>query len=299
MTTTIDRTALARTIAVVCAKGGVGKTTLTANVAGLLADAGHRVLAIDLDPQGSLGLDLAYAGTTVDDRGQSLAASLLFGTALDPTRSVRPGLDVVVGGGHLAHAHAALVGTDAPTVAQALARTLAPIAGEYDAILIDCPPGGPALQRAALGAARWVIAPVRGDTASQRGLVDLTEQVDAVLPFNPNLDLLGVAIFGVEVAATRVREATARMVADVTGDADLTFDAVVRHSSAVASQVRSRGLLVHELEGAVKAGPSWWEVRRGEGTTAGPRSAGSVADDLRALTIEIVTRLSRAENADG
>jgi Mrp family chromosome partitioning ATPase len=47
----VDRTALRRTIAVLNGKGGVGKTSLTANLSGLFADAGYRVLAIDLDPQ--------------------------------------------------------------------------------------------------------------------------------------------------------------------------------------------------------------------------------------------------------
>src|SRR5512135_617371 len=48
------------------AKGGVGKTTLVAQLAGLLAAAGHRVLAIDLDPQGNLSRDLGYAAHADD-----------------------------------------------------------------------------------------------------------------------------------------------------------------------------------------------------------------------------------------
>ena len=51
-------------------KGGVGKTSLTANVAGLAADAGWRVLAVDLDPQGNLGSDLGYDQTDKGDDGR-------------------------------------------------------------------------------------------------------------------------------------------------------------------------------------------------------------------------------------
>ena len=54
----VDRPALRRTIAVLNGKCGVGKTSLAANLSGLFADAGYRVLAIDLDPQDNLGNDL-------------------------------------------------------------------------------------------------------------------------------------------------------------------------------------------------------------------------------------------------
>ena len=68
----VDRPALRRTIAVLNGKGGVGKTSLTANLSGLFADAGYRVLAIDLDPQGNLGNDLGYLGAVLGDGGAGL-----------------------------------------------------------------------------------------------------------------------------------------------------------------------------------------------------------------------------------
>ncbi len=58
-------------ILVLNGKGGVGKTSLTANLAGLAALSGWRVLAVDLDPQGNLGRDLGYLGDA--DDGQTLA----------------------------------------------------------------------------------------------------------------------------------------------------------------------------------------------------------------------------------
>ena len=66
----VARAALRRTIAVLNGKGGVGKTSLTANLSGLFADAGYRVLAIDLDPQGNLGNDLGYLGAGLGDGEQ-------------------------------------------------------------------------------------------------------------------------------------------------------------------------------------------------------------------------------------
>ena len=54
----LNRRALDRVIAVINGKGGVLKTTLTANIGGMLASSGYRVLLVDLDPQGNLAEDL-------------------------------------------------------------------------------------------------------------------------------------------------------------------------------------------------------------------------------------------------
>src|ERR1700712_5236535 len=89
----VDRTQLERTIAVINGKGGVQKTTVAANVGGLLAASGYRVLLVDMDPQGNLAEDLGYTGGEIDDAGQALAASLTFGGPLVPATEVRQNLD--------------------------------------------------------------------------------------------------------------------------------------------------------------------------------------------------------------
>src|SRR3954463_13721817 len=89
---------LSRCIAVVNGKGGVGKTSLTANLAGLYAAAGYRTLAIDLDPQGNLGDDLGYLGAGLSDDGAGLVDALRARRAYRPLRNVRAGLDVLAGG---------------------------------------------------------------------------------------------------------------------------------------------------------------------------------------------------------
>ncbi|MGL5828951.1 MAG: ParA family protein, partial [Angustibacter sp.] len=86
-----------RTIAVVNGKGGVGKTTITANVGGLLASSGHRVLLVDMDPQGNLAEELGYTNSEINDEGLALAQSLAFGAPLTPVENIRKGLDVIVG----------------------------------------------------------------------------------------------------------------------------------------------------------------------------------------------------------
>lgn len=81
---------LVNCLAVVNSKGGVGKTSIVANIAGTAASGGWRMLAVDLDPQGNLARDLGYWDTS--DDGQSLA-QLLAGRSTKPRPQVRPRLD--------------------------------------------------------------------------------------------------------------------------------------------------------------------------------------------------------------
>lgn len=289
-----DRSVLDRVIAFINGKGGVGKTTLTANCAGLIARSGYRVLVIDLDPQGNLGLDLGYADTAQDDGGRSLSAALQELTDdVKILRNVRENLDVVVGGAALHGAAAALAAPRRGSEPRdALARILVTLAGEYDLILIDCPPGNESLQTAAIGAARWVLAPAKADEGTGRGLMELAERLEHVVAVNPNLDLLGVALFDIEKSAKRVEQEARQMVAGFVGSEDILFKTSIRHSISVAQQSRRYGKLVHELDEFAKEQPEWWRIRRGEATGERvTRTASSVADDLHALTSEIMQRL--------
>jgi chromosome partitioning protein len=298
---TIDRGALERVIAVINGKGGVLKTTLTANVAGLLATSGYRVLVVDLDPQGNLAEDLGYTDDSRDDKGRSLAQALMFGGGAAPVVGVRPNLDVLVGGSVLDQATAGLssrANKDPDGAKLALAQLLVPLAGDYDMILIDCPPGDETLQTAAVAAARWALVPVKTDKSSRKGLGAVAARLDAVLAINPTLDLLGVVLTAVGSGATAVqREAREQIAALFNSDHDVVFTATVRHSEATAQATRERGLLVHELDEQVRKGPKWYEIRRGDAKAQAqaPRSASSVADDLQAVAQEIVFRMSAAE----
>jgi len=83
-----------RIVAIANGKGGVGKTSLTAGLAGLVAAAGYRVLTLDADPQGNLRRDLGYSSSD----GQNLAMAIQNGVPLAPLRDVRPNLDCIPGG---------------------------------------------------------------------------------------------------------------------------------------------------------------------------------------------------------
>ncbi|TFD84050.1 ParA family protein [Cryobacterium lactosi] len=300
----LDRTALERVIAVINGKGGVLKTTLTANIGGMLANNGYRVLLVDLDPQGNLAEDLGYTDDDRDDTGRALAQALMFGGGAAPIKEVRPNLDVFAGGPALDQATAGLsakANKDPDGAKLAVAHLLAPIAGDYDMILIDCPPGDETLQTAAVAAARWALVPVKSDKSSRKGLGAVAARLDAVLGVNPTLDLLGVVLVDVGTSAHVVQREAREHIAELfNADHKVVFTATVRHSEATAQATRERGLLVHELDAQVRKGPKWFEILRGDAQAQAfaPRTASSVADDLQAITQEVVARITAAEKQE-
>jgi chromosome partitioning protein len=291
---------LERVIAVVNGKGGVGKTTITANIGGMLAASGYRVLLVDMDPQGNLAEELGYTSSEVNDDGLALAQTLAFGSALRPVVGIRENLDVLVGGSHLDMAAAGLTmkaQKDPQGAKAALAAALGPVAADYDLIFIDCPPGQETLQQAALAAARWALIPVKTDASSRKGLRDVARRLDAVVEINPDIDLLGVVLFGVNRSAKRVSEAAREAVLKDLGEGAPIFATSIRHAEAAAQESRERGLLAFELEEAVLSAPKWWELRRNNVQHDGPRSksAVGVAEDFQALGEEIVARITANE----
>lgn len=236
-------------IAVVNGKGGVGKTSITANLAGLFAAAGYRTLAIDMDPQGNLGRDLGYVDRS--DRGDAMFRAVTSGVPLVPLRDVRPGLDVVPGGELVEDMAATLYsrGTRGQTVTAAVHDAVAPLANDYDLVFIDCPPGNRPLQQMALTTARFVVIPTKADDASLDGLVQVAQLFTSVRDeFNPGLELLGVVLFGIGARSRRIAETARTTITRDLGDAQLVFDAEIRHVEGPAQDCRRLGKLVHEVE---------------------------------------------------
>jgi cellulose biosynthesis protein BcsQ len=304
--TPADLSVLSRCIAVVNGKGGVGKTSLTANLAGLYAAAGYRTLAIDLDPQGNLGDDLGYLGAGLSDDGAELVDALRTQRAYRPLRDVRPGLDVLAGGPVLGELNSDFYGghVSADTVLT-FASSLAQIADGYDLILVDCPPGNDALQESALAAARWVLIPTKSDPSSRAGLQIVAARFSAIrAQYNPDLELLGVVLFGVNSAATRLISEARRVLGEDLGLPGALCETSIRHVEAAAFDARSRGQLVHELERDVHKGPSRFQLLRMDKETRQrtrtlAASAGSLAADYQRLAEELIDRIVASETAEG
>ncbi len=304
-----------RAIAIINGKGGVLKTTLTANQAAMMAYNGLKVLAIDLDPQGNLEDDLGYADNPNNDHGRELAKGLMFGESIQPLREVRPGLDVLTGGPSLSHAAASLAtefGKNNINAKTALARLLEPVLDEYQFIVMDCPPGEGPLQQLALSAARWVQIPTKADRSSIKGLRKVAERFDEVLDVNDELDLLGVVVTDVGAPANlkdgsvvlKHDEKTARQdIADeLKADESIVYSASVRHVPRVALDARKFGLVAFELEdrGKAESKERIAALKRGEKVsgTATPKTAGSLADDFFAITQETINRVAAAETSN-
>lgn len=281
-------------VAVINGKGGTGKTSVVANVAGLAAAAGYRVLAVDLDPQGNLGRDLGYAHTADSGGGplDSLLVAALSGhTRLEPLNGVRANLDVVPGGEALEDwtALASSWRSRGRSPETALEAVLMPLAASYNLVLIDCPPGNRELQLLAAHTAQYALIPTKPDEASLDGMVRVARLFDTVRRTNPRLTLLGVVLFGIEARAHRVRAEVRAQVARELGDPGLVLDAEIRHVLAPARDARGRGELVHEYEQAVLAAPRFYEPGGRDERLAA--SAPGLAGDYQALTRELLVRM--------
>jgi ATPases involved in chromosome partitioning len=279
---------LRNVVVVANGKGGVGKTSVTANVAGTAALSGWRVLAVDLDPQGNLGNDLGYNAGGASDRGRGLLQAVIGGGPPAVLENVRPGLDVIAGGEATEELEAVLTTRQQRdrSAVIALAEALGRVGDRYQLVMIDCPPSSGILLDAALMAARFLVIPTRGDSGSLDGLVKVARRFAEVRTAgNPLIELLGVVLFDFGQKDTAVlARARERLTADLAGAAPV-FEAFVRNSRMAPGDMRDLGLLAHEYEGAATQAPRWFEDRTARRYS---RSAGGLAEDYQRLTTEIL-----------
>jgi chromosome partitioning protein len=176
-------------------KGGVGKTTTTVNLAAGLAKVGQRVLMVDLDPQGN-----ATMGSGVDKRGLKLTVyDVLLESASITEARVRSdrlieagcSYDVLGANRDLAGAEVELV--DVERREKRLKEALAQVAGEYDFVLVDCPPSLSMLTLNGLCAAHGVIVPMQCEYFALEGLSDLVNTIKQVhANLNKDLEIIGL-----------------------------------------------------------------------------------------------------------
>ncbi|NYI42897.1 ParA family protein [Demequina lutea] len=286
--------AIAHSLCFAQAKGGVGKTSIATNVAGLSAAADLRVLLVDLDPQGDCARDLGYPR----DDGAETSAALLAGTEPAVLRNVRSNLDVIPGGALLGDPFLdALLDNRAladalPTRLEAMIRS----AGDYDLVVIDTPPGHTSLNRAVLAVVTTVLAPVRLDASSIEATNDLGERFAKARALNPYLTLAGAVLFAVPVTAHRLEADARRQLLELLGSDALVFRSVVRYGVAASKEARDLGKLAFEVdeisEGARVARFAALRANRDGSqiveTTRFISNAGALADDYHNLTAEVL-----------
>ena len=179
-------------IAVANQKGGVGKTTTTANLGASLAVRGRRLLLVDMDPQGNLTAAFgqsAYEGPTIAEALLDRRVPLPIVTVTEPSGAA---LDLVPSSLALASAEAALMNKLGRELR--LRDQLGAVADRYDFVLIDTPPSLGLLTINALVAAHKVIIPSEARFFSLQGLQMLQESIEEILYLNPKLEVLGIVL---------------------------------------------------------------------------------------------------------
>ncbi len=181
---------MSRIIAIANQKGGVGKTTTVINLSACLAEAGKRVLTVDMDPQGNstsgLGLD--------KDRLENTVYQLMIGECAVRDcicRSSMKNVDVLPATVHLAGAEVELIGEQGSQYI--LKKELDRVRDGYDFVLIDCPPSLNLLTINAMTAADSVLVPIQCEYYALEGLSQLLYTIGLVQKsLNPGLAIEGV-----------------------------------------------------------------------------------------------------------
>ena len=270
-------------------KGGVGKTSFTANFAGLAASAGWRVLAVDLDPQGNLGADLGYEQAGKGDDGSHLMKALIHGSTPIPMPSVRANLDVLSGGFQLDGLVELLAHRTGEERLRTIRKPLSGLASDYDLVVMDCPPIGGMVLQSMLAAASYVVVPTRRDLASMQGLTRVAREFSvARSEVNPQLSLLGVVLFDFATQDTRMLAEVRALLEQRLGSIAPVFEGYIRQARRASTEMRRLGMLAHEYLEATQ-------------TTGGSRLSGSVtglAGDYRLLTSRILDEYLRRLGPD-
>jgi chromosome partitioning protein len=182
-----------RVIAIANQKGGVGKTTTTVNLAASLAVAEQRVLLVDGDPQGNATSGIGLAG----DRFSATVYECLLGEST-PSQAIVRGvqfrhLDVLAATPDLAGAEVELV--DREDRDHAMRRALDQVSGDYDYVLIDCPPSLGLITLNMIAAADGLLIPLQCEYYALEGLSQLLNTVSLVQRgINPGLVIDGVLL---------------------------------------------------------------------------------------------------------
>ncbi len=183
---------MTRVLAVANQKGGVAKTTTVASLGAAFAEAGKRVLLVDLDPQGCLTFSL---GTDPDKLPVSVHEVLLGDVEPSTALVTTPeGMTLLPANIDLAGAEAMLLMRAGREYAlkRALAKLATSDEGDFDVVIIDCPPSLGVLTLNGLTAADDVIVPLQCETLAHRGVGQFLRTVTDVQQItNANLQLLG------------------------------------------------------------------------------------------------------------
>jgi chromosome partitioning protein len=232
----------AKVIAFANQKGGVAKTTTALNLAVAFKESGHRVLAVDMDPQGNLTMS---QGIDPDKVEVSMFDVLVHRT---PIREivVEREIDVAVASIDLAGAEIAMstqIGRE-----RSLQKALDAVKDDYDFVCIDTPPSLGLLTVNALTAANKVIVPVQCEYLSMRGLVQLQNTLQMIREnLNPGVEIEGILPTMLDSRTVHAKEAVEILEENF---GDLVFKSRIRKAIKFAeAPVRGSSVIKYDPNG--------------------------------------------------
>jgi chromosome partitioning protein len=223
-------------------KGGVAKTTTTLNLAVAFSESGHRVLCIDLDPQGNLTMS---QGIDPDKVEKSLYDVLVHDMPISEIIQKRE-IDIAVASIDLAGAEIAMstkIGRE-----RSLEKALKEVKADYDFVCIDTPPSLGLLTINALTASDKVIVPVQCEYLSMRGLVQLQNTLKMIQEnLNPNVTIEGILPTMLDSRTVHAKEAVEILEENF---GELVFKSRIRKAIKFAeAPVRGASVLKYDPEG--------------------------------------------------
>lgn len=248
---------MARVIAVTNQKGGVAKTTTVIHLGVAIAELGHRVLLVDLDPQGHLaeGFGIVSDQLTME-MSDVLDGSRRIGDVIIP--NIRPGLDLAPSNIRLSDMELTLVNLRFRE--HKLKRALEPALPLYDFILLDCPPSLGLLTVNALISASQVLIPMASEYYSMLGVSRLIKTIDAIMhEANPDLSILGI-IHTHHKRTIHAREVVSRTKQEL-GGTTRVFDTPINDSTRFA-EAAGQGTTVFEIAPEIEGAQAYRQIAK-------------------------------------